>query len=181
MRSDDRITSNAFTSRNVHRYIRACRLGVERLDAPSFSGTRRAQDPGTMLLALANGACRSRSRRESPVMTMRCRAVRDWFLSLGASSRWMGSLFRRLGNAVRHRDESIAPRRLESMPVCRTQHFAHRNEEEDITEGWSNSPERTQSVSISSQGRLYQQRYFGGRADVVFKDESTWPRSLFST
>ena len=86
-----------------------------------------------------------------------------------------------LGNAVQHRDEPIAPRRLESMPVCRTQHFAHRNEEEDTTERWSNSPERTQSVSITSQGRLYQERYFGGRADVVFKDESTWPRSLFSS
>lgn len=46
-------------------------------------------------------------QKRKPVVTMGCRAVRDWFLSLGASSRWMGSLFRRLRNAVRHRDEPI--------------------------------------------------------------------------
>ena len=124
---------------------------------PSFSGTRRAQSESwNHVTCLSKRRMLQQKQKRKPVMTMRCRAVRDWFLSLGASSRWMGSLFRRLGNAVRHRDELIAPRRLESMPVCRTQHFAHRNEEEDTTERWSNSPERTQSVSITSQGRLYQ-------------------------
>ena len=97
-----------------------------------------------MLLTLANevlGACSSRCGREIP-MTIECKVVRGLLLFFSlAGCVTVGSLFRRLRNAVRHHDEPIASRQLESMSICRTRQNTlrfvlqvHRNEEKDIME-----------------------------------------------